>query len=179
MILASALMDPRPLVVEPATPVAQLARLLFEQNAEGACVLESGRLVGVVTAMDLLFQEKDPRVPTIFAFMDAVVPLGWKKVEAELAKIAGVTVGEIMSHPPIVIGPRADLHTIATLMVERHLTMLPVVEDGLLLGVVDKRAALRAALQGVTGSAPGGGASGAAGGSPEAGAASGDSSSTS
>lgn len=179
MIPASALMDPRPLVVEPATPVAQLARLLIEQNAEGACVLESGRLVGVVTAMDLLFQEKDPRVPTIFAFMDAVVPLGWKKVEAELAKIAGVTVGEIMTHPPIVIGPRADLHTIATLMVERHLTMLPVVEDGLLLGVVDKRAALRAALQGVTGSGPGGGASGAAEGSAGTGAASGDSSSTS
>lgn len=177
MILAAELMDPRPLVVEPATPVAQLSRLLIEQNAEGACVLESGRLVGVVTAMDLLFQEKDPRVPTIFAFMDAVVPLGWKKVEAELAKIAGVTVGEIMTHPPIVIGPRADLHAIATLMVERHLTMLPVVEDGLLLGVVDKRAALRAALQGVTGSGPGGGASG--GGASGAGAASGDNSSTS
>jgi CBS domain-containing protein len=147
---ARELLDPAPLVVDQATPVRELASLLLSSGAEGACVLESGRLVGVVTAMDLVFQEKDPRLPSLFTFMDAVIPLGWKRVEEELHKIAGVTVGQIMSAHPVTVGPDEDLHRIATLMVERHLSMVPVVEDGLLLGVVDKRRVLKAAFPPVT-----------------------------
>jgi len=143
---AREILDPAPLVVEQATPVRELASRLLASGAEGACVMESGRLVGVVTAMDLVFQEKDPRLPTLFTFMDAVIPLGWKRVEEELHKIAGVTVGEIMTASPVTVGPDEDLHRIATLMVEGHLSMIPVVEDGLLLGVVDKRRVLQAAF---------------------------------
>lgn len=146
MTRARELLDPAPLVVDQATPVRELANLLLSSGAEGACVLESGRLVGVVTAMDLVFQEKDPRLPSLFTFMDAVIPLGWKRVEEELHKIAGVTVGQIMSAHPVTVGPDEDLHRIATLMVERHLSMVPVVEDGVLLGVVDKRRVLKAAF---------------------------------
>lgn len=146
MSKAKEILDPSPLVVEQATPVRELAARLLASGAEGACVMESGRLVGVVTTMDLVFQEKDPRLPSLFTFMDAVIPLGWKRVEEELHKIAGVTVGEIMTSNPVSVGPEEDLHRIATLMVEGHLTMIPVVEDGLLLGVVDKRRVLQAAF---------------------------------
>lgn len=134
------------LIVNPEMPVADLARTLLTTAEEGACVVEEGRLVGVVTAMDLVYKEKNVHLPTVFAFMDAVIPIGWKRAEEELEKIAGLTVAEIMSQDAVTVGPDADLHELATLMVEQHLTMLPVVEGDLLLGVVDKRAVLAAAF---------------------------------
>ncbi|MCK6501965.1 CBS domain-containing protein [Myxococcota bacterium] len=145
-VLAQEIMDRRPTVVEPDLPVADLARRLLESGVEGVCVVEGEALVGVVTAMDLVYREKNVHLPTVFTFMDAVIPLGWKRAEEELGKIAGLTVRAIMSRAPVTVAPTADLHELATLMVERHLSMLPVVQDGRLLGVVDKRAVLAAAF---------------------------------
>ncbi len=143
---ARTILDADPLVVAPDLPVTDLARLLLDNQVEGACVVDGGKLVGVVTAMDLVFKEKNLHLPTIFTFMDAVIPLGWRQAEKELEKMSGMTVGEIMSSKPKTVGPSADLHELATLMVEDHLTMLPVVEQGHLLGVVDKRSVLAAAF---------------------------------
>lgn len=146
MTTAGEIMDPRPGVVDRELPVAALAELLLQSGQEGVCVVEDGALVGVVTAMDLVYKEKNVHLPTIFAFMDAVIPVGWKRAEAELEKIAGLTVGEIMTADPVTVPPEADLHTVATLMVERRISMLPVVRDGAVVGVVDKRAVLAAAF---------------------------------
>lgn len=149
--LAAEIMNPRPRVVSPDLPVADLAQLLLDAGSEGVCVVQDQALVGVVTAMDLVYREKNVHLPTVFTFMDAVIPLGWKRAEEELAKIAGLTVGAIMSRAPVTVAPTADLHEVATLMVERHLTMLPVVLDGKLQGVIDKRAVLAAAFPRATG----------------------------
>ncbi|MCB9780459.1 MAG: CBS domain-containing protein [Alphaproteobacteria bacterium] len=146
MTTARDILSTEALIVNPEMPVADLATALLAGGAEGACVVEDGRLVGVVTAMDLVYKEKNLHLPTVFTFMDAVIPIGWKKAEEELEKIAGLTVAEIMTARPVTVPPDADLHTLATLMVEQHLTMLPVVEGDLLLGAVDKRAVLAAAF---------------------------------
>lgn len=148
MTTAAEILDPRPLVVAPELSVQDLAAQLLEQRAEGACVVRGGRLVGVVTAMDLVFKEKNLHLPTFFTFMEAVIPLGLHKTEEEVEKMAGLTVRQIMTDRPITVGPDDNLHTMATLMVEKHLSMLPVVDDGRLLGVVDKRAVLAAAFPG-------------------------------
>ncbi|RME21097.1 MAG: CBS domain-containing protein [Deltaproteobacteria bacterium] len=147
MQTAQDILDPNPLTVSPDTRVDDLARKLLEAGREGACVVDdAGRLIGVVTAMDLVYKEKRLHLPTLFTFMDAVIPLGWKRAERELEKIAGITVGQIMTRDVVTVGPGAGLDEIATLMVDKHLTMLPVVDGDRLLGVVDKRAVLAAAF---------------------------------
>lgn len=147
MQTAQDILDPNPLTVSPDTRVDDLARKLLEAGREGACVVDdAGRLIGVVTAMDLVFKEKRLHLPTLFTFMDVVIPLGWKRAERELEKIAGITVGQIMTRDVVTVGPGAGLDEIATLMVDKHLTMLPVVDGDRLLGVVDKRAVLAAAF---------------------------------
>lgn len=143
---AAEVMDRSPLVVTAGLRVSELARILLDAGAEGACVVDDGRLTGVVTAMDLVFKEKNLHLPTIFTFMDAVIPLGWRKAQAELEKMEGLTVREIMTTAPVTVGPQAELAEIASLMVDQHLSMVPVVQDGALLGVVDKRAVLAAAF---------------------------------
>jgi len=108
------------LVVSPGVEIEPLARLFLTSAADGACVIEEGRLVGVVTVMDLLFKQRQGR------------------------RVAGGCARDIMNTPPITVAPSASLDQIATLMVERHLTMVPVVEHDGVVGVVTKQGLLAA-----------------------------------
>ena len=131
--------------VDPDTTVAELASLLLDTWIDGVCVIEEGKLVGVVTVMDLLFKRKRVHPPTVLPVLDALIPLGrMADFRHELEKIGAGTVRGIMSHPAIVVGPGAELDEVATLMVERHLTLLPVVGDKGLVGVVTKHSLLKA-----------------------------------
>lgn len=142
-------MDKGPLMIAPDRPVRELAELLMQTHIDGACVIDAdGTLRGVVTTMDLIFQEKRVHLPTVFYFLDAVIPLESEaRTKAELAKIAGGKVSDVMTPDPITIGPEADLADAATLMVEKHISLLPVVEDGKLIGAVTKPALLHAAYR--------------------------------
>lgn len=136
-----------PPVVSSDMSIRDLASALLESNRDGYCVVDDGVLVGVVTAMDLIFQEKKLRLPTFFTFLDSVVPVGVKRAHDELRKISGATVADVMSRTPITVAFDAGLDQVASMMVEQHLTLLPVVREGTLVGEVTKASVLRAVLE--------------------------------
>ncbi len=151
MRFAHEIMDRHAFTVTPETPVADLARGLLARHLDGAIVVDGRTVVGVVTAMDLVFQEKKVHLPTFIAFMDAMLPIGGRKTEQELAKITGATVREIMSSPPRTVEFDASLDEVATLMVEDHITVVPVLQHGVLVGMITKPDVLRAVLEARTG----------------------------
>lgn len=56
-------MTPDPVTVQPETPVDDIARLLLAHRINGVPVIEgAGRLVGVVTAEDLIHRGADERL---------------------------------------------------------------------------------------------------------------------
>lgn len=145
MQYAHEIMDRDFLVVSPEMPVGELAKLLLDSQADGACVVEDDQLVGVVTAMDLVFQEKQIHLPSFITLMDLVIPLGGAKAQAELEKVTGSTVAEIMSAPAETVEWDAPLDQVATMMVEEHYTLVPVMKGTHLQGVITKQALLRGA----------------------------------
>jgi len=140
------LMDREPLVVAPDLPVPTLARLLLDARLDGACVVDQDKLVGVVTTMDLIFQEKRVQVPTYVRLLGALLTRGTSGPKAALDKITGRIVSDIMSADPLSVSFDASLEQIATLMVDCHVTIVPVLNDGHLVGVISKRQVVRAAL---------------------------------
>lgn len=134
-----------PRTVPAHTSVHDVAELLLREHRDGVVVVDpNGHLAGVVTTMDLVFQEKRPRLPTLLVFLDAVIPLGGvARSRTELRKIAAIQVSELMTHPVVTVGPDAPIDEIATRMVEAHLSVLPVVVGDEILGVVTKPALLR------------------------------------
>ena len=134
-----------PLVVSTTLGVRELAQFLLDNNADGACVVDDGEIVGVVTSMDLVFQEKRIHLPTFVAVLDGFLPtdLLGNRTRVELDKVTGTTVGEIMTSPPITVNPETPITEAATLMVERHLTLLPVVDGMAVVGALTKRDLLR------------------------------------
>jgi CBS domain-containing protein len=149
MTVASEIMDRSPPTVPPHLPVKDLAKMLLEERLDGVCVVENGQLLGVVTTMDLIFQEQPVHLPTFFVFLDALIPLeSPRRAEHDVAKIAGARVADIMTVDVRTATPITPVEDLARLMVEHHVSIVPVLDDTRLLGVVDKRSMLRAAFPG-------------------------------
>jgi CBS domain-containing protein len=133
------------LTVAPDLLVRDLVELLLREHADGACVIEDGQLVGVVTTMDLVFQEKQVHLPSFLAVMDFMIPLEPpERLRHELDKITATRVRDMMSARPLSVRPEAPIADVATLMVDKHVTIVPVVEDGRVVGMITKPALLRA-----------------------------------
>ncbi len=132
-------------------PVEALARKLLDEGLDGICVVENGVLKGVVTRLDLIYQERPPAEPSFLVFLDAMLPLkSSKKVEAEYRKRVGTTVADIMTRAIVTVTPQTPAPVAAQLMFDRKLSVLPVISGAdtstQLVGVLDRGVMLRAAF---------------------------------
>jgi len=123
----------------PESTVEEAIKLFAEERVSGAPVVEDGRLVGIITEGDLIFQDADVRAPGFLDILGGIVPLGdTDEYRREALKSAGVTVGEVMTDDPVTVTPEATLAETATIMAERRKKILPVVEGGRLVGVITR-----------------------------------------
>jgi CBS domain-containing protein len=129
------------ITVSPATTVSELAMLLATNNIGGAPVLDSsGTLLGVVTENDLIDQKKKIHIPTVVTILDSVFYLeNPDKMEKEMKKIAGSTVGDIYTKKPRTVDEETLIDEIATLMAEKNIHTLPVMRGDKLVGVIGKK----------------------------------------
>ncbi|MEN3273894.1 MAG: hypothetical protein V7636_2655, partial [Actinomycetota bacterium] len=76
------------------------------------------------------------------------LPSAHRHFEEELRRAVGATVGEVMESDVITCGPDDTLERAATLLHERKLSRLPVVRDGVLVGIVGRSDIIRAIIDG-------------------------------
>ena len=123
----------------PESTVEEAIKLFAEERISGAPVVEGGRLVGIITEGDLIFQDADVRAPGFLDILGGIVPLGdTDEYRREALKSAGVTVGEVMTDDPVTVAPEATLAETATIMAERRKKLLPAVEGERLVGVITR-----------------------------------------
>ena len=103
------------LLVAPDTTLDAVARTMRQHDAGCVLVVDEGRLVGILTARDVL----------------RAVAGGVSTAEAHARRW--------MTASPITVGPRTRLDLAGETMAERGIHHLPVVEDGRLLGLVGLR----------------------------------------
>ena len=96
-----------PITVKPQTPIREAIKILAEQRISGLPVVDNaGKLVGVISETDLLWQETGVEPPLYIMFLDSVIFLeNPARYEHELHKAMGQTVGEVMSGDPIPVVP--------------------------------------------------------------------------
>lgn len=125
--------------------VKELAALLTTKNISGAPVVdEDGNLLGIVTQSDLIDQNKKVHIPTVASILDAFIFLeGTGRMDQEMKKIAGATVADIYSPDPLTVDEETGLDEIATIMSEKKLHTLPVLQDGKMTGIIGKRDIIR------------------------------------
>jgi CBS domain-containing protein len=107
------LMTPNPTTVSTDTPVLDAARTMRDQDIGNVIVTQGDRVCGIVTDRDIVVraiaQGCDPQTTTI---------------------------GEICSQDLVTVSPDDEVQEAVTLMRERALRRLPVVENGRPVGIV-------------------------------------------
>jgi CBS domain-containing protein len=125
--------------LKPESTVEDAIRLFAEARVPGAPVVEDGRLVGIITEGDLIFQDAEIKSPGFLDILGGIIPLGdWEEYRRETLKSAGVTVEELMTEDPVTISPEETLVETATVMAEQRKKILPVVEGERLVGVITR-----------------------------------------
>ena len=128
------------LSVAPDTAVPAIAQLLWEHQISGVPVVEDGKVLGMVTEYDLIARESEYDAPLYVPFLDAYfrVP-GTGDSRQRLNKILATTARELMTSPPLVAAPNATVQEIATLLVDKRLTAVPIVDaHEQLVGIVSR-----------------------------------------
>ena len=142
------------LVFRPADTVEFAARALTERRLGGAPVVDDdGRLVGLLEDDDLIVQDARIHFPTVISVLGAYLelPSSLARMETELRKAVGATVGDVMDADPATCGPDDTLETVATVMHERAVSRLPVVEGDRVVGIVSRGDLVRAIVGDTTG----------------------------
>ncbi len=121
-------------------PIKELSELFVTHKINGVPVVDdNGGVIGVVTQGDLIEQQKNLHIPTVIALFDAVLFIeSAKKFEEEAKKLTGKTVNDIYHRNPITVTPSTEVNEVATLMAEKDVHTVPVVDGGKLVGIIGK-----------------------------------------
>lgn len=139
------------ITVTPATDITQATRILLENRINGLPVVDAEkRLVGIICQSDMIAQQKRIPLPSLFTLLDGYITLtSAKQFEKEVQKIAATRVEQAMTPKPVTVDPGTSIEDIASLMVEKNLHTLPVVDKGKLVGIIGKEDMLRTLMPGL------------------------------
>jgi len=139
------LMTPDPVVVHLETAVEDIAGLLLAHRINGVPVVdENRRLLGVVTAADLIHRAADERLePRESLWKENFWISFLGSAGAQPGKAEGRTAAEVMTRQVHSVAPDDPPLVAARLMADYHLTSLPVVEANTVIGVISRIDLLR------------------------------------
>jgi CBS domain-containing protein len=116
-------MSLRVLTVTPdATVQLAIARML-EENVGSVAVCEGNHLVGIFTERDVL------------------------RLAGENSELQALRIGDVMTRRVLTVSPDDDILAAGALMAERRIRHLPVVQDGMVMGIVGLRDVTRSLLE--------------------------------
>jgi CBS domain-containing protein len=124
------LMTTKPITVDPETPMLEARQRMVEERIRHLVVVENARVVGIVTDRDIRLNLPSP-----------ATSLSVWEMNYLLSKL---TVGGVMSRSVLVVDPDRPLREAARIMIEHKIGALPVVEEGLLVGIVTESDFVRA-----------------------------------
>ena len=114
------------------TSFKEMAAMLGNARVSGFPVIDrAGKVIGVVSETDLLIKEADRAShPELFAGL---------RRSRDLQKAGGLIAAELMTTPPVTVGPDEPVQHAAYLMYDRAVERLPVVDKaGHLVGIVSQ-----------------------------------------
>lgn len=125
--------------------VARVAKLMVDFEVAGVVVMEHDRIVGIITESDIIAREAGVDAPTPVPFLDAIFLADAGRLYAEEVRRAlAINAGMLMSSPVVSIRHDATLGEVASVMIDREVHPLPVVdESGRYVGIVSRRDLVR------------------------------------
>jgi CBS domain-containing protein len=139
-LTAADIMQTNVVTVRSDASVQELAELLARKKISGVPVVDDeNRVVGVVSEGDLVALDADIHFPHYIQFLDSVIFLeSMKKFDERLRKAAAAEVGQIMTTDVETVQKNTSIEEAATLMTDKGINRLPVVDGDVLVGIVTR-----------------------------------------
>jgi CBS domain-containing protein len=140
MLTVADIMTKDVVTITGSTTVREMAKIFDTQHFGSLPIVdEAGNLTSIVTASDLVEQDRPLHIPTVISLFDWVIPLeGEHALEQDLKRITAQTAAELASRDVITISPNDLVSTAAEIMSSKKLHTLPVVEGKRLVGMVSR-----------------------------------------
>lgn len=140
-LTAADLMNANVPPVSPETSVAEVLRLMVEHDTAGLVVMEDDVIVGIITESDVVARQADVEAPLPVPFLDAILVMdAGRSYEEEVRRALAVNASQMMSSPVTSVRSIATLEQIASVMMDRKVNPLPIVdENNNYIGMVSRR----------------------------------------
>ncbi len=139
---ARELMSSPAITVGPEAKIQEVARTMREAQISGVPVIDNnGALLGVITELQLIERSAPVKQPRYLALLSGLIPLNleeYREYREQVKLVLATNAEELMDDDPAAVGPETDLDTILALMSEPEVTMLPIVENDRVIGVVTR-----------------------------------------
>lgn len=124
-----------PITIEITTTLPQAHRLMRGLDVRHLPVVEQGVLIGIVSLSDIRQSE----------LSDAVL---YQDAQLEYVVVQARTVSELVRPSPVSVGPQTTIGEAARLMLDHHLTAVPVLDEaGRLIGILTESDLFNALVQ--------------------------------
>lgn len=117
-----------------------VARILTDHDISGLPVVdEDGQLVGIITENDIVSHEISVDSPAFVPFLDAIIRMPFDTSEDDLRRVLAITAEDLMTSPVYSVTTDATVREVATLMFERKVNPVPVLDrDHRVVGIVSR-----------------------------------------
>ena len=140
-----AAMTPHPVCIRRHAVMHEAAEIVaFSQATELMVVDDDGSFVGVLSALDIL-KAAMPDVDEITA-EGGTVETAMNLFVSRGHTLAAAPIEPVVLVEPITVRPDEHLGVAVTVMIDQRIRMLPVVDDGRLVGTISRADACRAVL---------------------------------
>src|SRR4051812_45275238 len=132
------------ITVSPTTEIRAVARTMRENEISGVPVVDGQQaLLGMITEIELIARNAPVHEPRYIAVLSAYIPVSFEEVrqyKEQLRLALATTAEDLMSVTEDVetISPDAHIEQALEAMLDPEVTILPVLEDGRVIGVVTR-----------------------------------------
>jgi|GEM_PF-242319 len=130
------------ITVTATTHIPELARLMRANQISGLVVVDDhDKLLGIVTDHDLILRNAPVREPRYFSVLSGMIPLHrdeYRQYKDQLRHTMAVTAADLIEPGIHTIAPETPLEEAMELMLDTKVTLLPVIENEKVIGVVTR-----------------------------------------
>ena len=139
------IMSAQVVTVRRDTSVNDIAKLMSERDISGIPVVDDAHhVIGIVTELDMIVRNTRLEMPAFIQILDGRVPLEMPgHYRKRLLHMLGTHAADIMTREVVTVSPDAEVQDLAETMVKRRFNPVPVVENGVLVGIVSRADLIR------------------------------------
>ncbi len=141
MLKAKDIMTKNVIVVGEEDEIKKAADIFLKYKINAIPVIGGNKkLTGIVSETDLVYQDVNLHIPTVFTIFDSIFYLGGSKhFKEDVQKITATKIKDIMNKNVFFVEEDEDIHNIATVMADKKFYSIPVVNKSMeIIGVISR-----------------------------------------